>query len=802
VIVFAVVLQAVHAFSFKPTKVSQQHFPCLASWNPIDRLHCSARQYPPTQLYNKALDKQNLLKEEVAELTVGIKEFQTDAFQRLYNKNLRWGSWSTGKKIPASTMNSNTAMQSSLTDAQNVQVPAVIAPVQSDGATLNPMVANANQTKAELVSARLVPTIARNTDEVSTTAGATQPKPARAEATVPPQPSVLTSAERRPSASVQAKLQPPRSSPLDTLTSMFEKAKEALSTAKNKPPISESKPAVRPAPTSPSATTSTTMKSATAEERVEEVSGPAYARKAAELPAKQTAKAPNLGRLFAFGGPAQNTDRKDTSAQRAKPPQGQSTSAAPPPVSAFTPFTATVRKASPVPARDASESAAGGFLKAVENFIGGAGSPVVEISDGNEYFAGMAEEEPGEESEPVRVKAAAKAAPVRAASGKTEPVKMPDKKAPQPGAGGGIFGFLSKSSSVPARSTAAPVTATTSAAMAARSQPRVVAATPPVATAKVSVTPARTASPSPPSDPVSSFFSMFQGKPKSQGEAKLPSNPPMKATGARVAPQVPVTTAPGKPAPAAPSMNAKFRAMVDRVLKGDITKIGTFQKSTDALRAGDVTAKAYLATVRQLFGESMLDTVLTPLISELPERDVANRLKAEWDAYKMPAAQKASASGPLGMFSMLGKSATVSGGTKSVMPVTRTAAPVSTAAPRAPVPRVASVTSPVTAARSPAAPAPKAASVSAPAETRISARASTINGVVVPDQVPIARKQYVAAQMQAVKSGAVDAKAFYTGLVKELGRTKVRVILPALLEQLPRDKAAQVSAEDAAAGKS
>jgi hypothetical protein len=53
--------------------------------------------------------------------------------------------------------------------------------------------------------------------------------------------------------------------------------------------------------------------------------------------------------------------------------------------------------------------------------------------------------------------------------------------------------------------------------------------------------------------------------------------------------------------------------------------------------------------------------------------------------------------------------------------------------------------------------------------------------------------------MQSLKSGSVDANAFYSGLVRELGRTRVRVILPALLEQLPRDKAAKVAAEDAVA---
>ena len=78
-------------------------------------------------------------------------------------------------------------------------------------------------------------------------------------------------------------------------------------------------------------------------------------------------------------------------------------------------------------------------------------------------------------------------------------------------------------------------------------------------------------------------------------------------------------------------MNPKFQGMVSDLLKKDSAKIRAFQKTTDALRAGNLSPTSYIKEVESVFGVKAAEKVLLPLINELPERSVAAKLA---EAYK------------------------------------------------------------------------------------------------------------------------------------------------------------------------
>jgi hypothetical protein len=115
---------------------------------------------------------------------------------------------------------------------------------------------------------------------------------------------------------------------------------------------------------------------------------------------------------------------------------------------------------------------------------------------------------------------------------------------------------------------------------------------------------------------------------------------------------VPARVAPAAAKPAAASMNSKFQAAVLKLLKGDSSKMKSFQRSTDDFRSGNVSPDAFLKTLENLFGADALSSVVTPLAAELPERDLASKLKAAYD--KAVAAKNKSSKPPSSPFAFFG----------------------------------------------------------------------------------------------------------------------------------------------------
>ena len=88
------------------------------------------------------------------------------------------------------------------------------------------------------------------------------------------------------------------------------------------------------------------------------------------------------------------------------------------------------------------------------------------------------------------------------------------------------------------------------------------------------------------------------------------------------------------------SMNAKFLSLVSTSLKKDASKIVVFQKTTDSYRAGNINATAFIKALENLFGEALLDSIITPLILELPEKSLADKLKKEFESQKLKKGKK------------------------------------------------------------------------------------------------------------------------------------------------------------------
>merc|ERR1711871_1825288 len=78
------------------------------------------------------------------------------------------------------------------------------------------------------------------------------------------------------------------------------------------------------------------------------------------------------------------------------------------------------------------------------------------------------------------------------------------------------------------------------------------------------------------------------------------------------------------------SMNAAFQQSISRKLKNDRRKIQTFQKATDAYRAGSSKPENFLAEIEALFGVVELESIIGPLSSELPEADKSKILKSTY----------------------------------------------------------------------------------------------------------------------------------------------------------------------------
>ena len=313
---------------------------------------------------------------------------------------------------------------------------------------------------------------------------------------------------------------------------------------------------------------------------------------------------------------------------------------------------------------------------------------------------------------------------------------MPIIKAAAPAPAGGFFGFLNPSPSTPA-------------AKAAPAEPKVV---PAVAAKKVAA----------PVPAIKAKAVVAVAAPEKKAEAPaggvfgfLNSSPP-KTTAVKAAP------AAAAKKPAAVGMNVKFLASISRLLKGDSSKIKAFQTATDSFRSGAVTGDAFLKTLESLFGADALESVVVPLVSELPERDAAAKLLSSFEK-KVSMMKKASepAKAPFS-FSF--------GAPKKVeVPV-----PVVVAPP----PKKEGFSFPFG--------APKAA---APAPAQKAAPA-----VKLPAGVPASKKVAVETQVKQLLSGAIDAKVFYKNVSKDLGRPKTVEIMAELIKALPKPVGLKVDA--------
>lgn len=206
---------------------------------------------------------------------------------------------------------------------------------------------------------------------------------------------------------------------------------------------------------------------------------------------------------------------------------------------------------------------------------------------------------------------------------------------------------------------------------------------------------------------------------------------------------------------AAVGMNAKFQSTVLKLLKGDNNKVKAFQRSTDDFRAGDVSGETFIQTLESLFGSDALESVVTPLVSELPERTMAGKLKVAYE--KNVAALKASSS-PRTPFSFNfpgqnSKKASPPSAAVAVLPVIekKTMSSKLKSLTPAPVP---------------------------PARTTV---------FRVPSKVPIGKKVSIEKQMKSLLAGSIDATTFYTSISKELGKEKMIEVISDIVIAFPPD---------------
>jgi hypothetical protein len=301
-------------------------------------------------------------------------------------------------------------------------------------------------------------------------------------------------------------------------------------------------------------------------------------------------------------------------------------------------------------------------------------------------------------------------------------------KQSSPAPKGGLFSFLTPTQSTTAvlEEVVAPAVAKKVAVVDAKKKVAVSAPTP-----VAIVTPAPVAAPA----PSGGLFGFLGNKGKDSAPAKASTSSP------------------------AVGMNVKFQAAVSKLLKGDTVKIKTFQRATDRLRSDDISGDEFLLTLETLFGAEDLESVVIPLISELPERKTADTLQAAYDK-KVAAIAKASAP-PKGPFSF----------SFLTPPQKKPAAPVAAAVV---LPIAEKKKMPVAASRLKSlTPAPVAAT----------------KAVVfkVPSKVPIGKKVSIEKQMKSLLAGTTDPKSFYTSISRELGKEKMAEVIGDIISVFPAD---------------
>jgi hypothetical protein len=386
---------------------------------------------------------------------------------------------------------------------------------------------------------------------------------------------------------------------------------------------------------------------------------------------------------------------------------------------------------------------------------------------------------------------------------KASPSPAPVMKAPAPAApAGGFFGFLNPSPAVSKKAEPAPAPVVAKKAepvVSKKSQPAMAVAkkisAEPVVAEKVST---------------GGFFGFLNPSP---APAKAPKVAPVvlevvetpvkkagftfpslgsSAPGTRKAK---VTLPPVKASPPAKVavVSAAKATTISKLLKGDAKKIKSFQIGTDGYRSGDVSADAFLKTLESLFGVEALESVVIPLASELPERDVAAKLKTALE--KKGKKTSAPAKAPFS-FSF--------GGGKKVIELPKPVIvepPVKKQAgftfPSFGAPKVVEKPIPVPVV-APAKPVPKAGfsfpSFGAPKPSVTPAVSKVIPVFKLPTNVPTAKKAAVEKEVKALLSGASDAKVFYKNIVTVVGKPKAIEVIKDIIKIFPKDVGAKIEA--------
>lgn len=265
------------------------------------------------------------------------------------------------------------------------------------------------------------------------------------------------------------------------------------------------------------------------------------------------------------------------------------------------------------------------------------------------------------------------------------------------------------------------------------------------------------------------------------------------------------------------AMNKVFLASISKLLKGDSTKIKSFQKATDGYRSGDLPSLPYIKTLEELFGADNLQSVVIPLISELPESDLADELEAAYKKYSIPP-KKAGFTFPsfgspapkkvvevpkavavtnskvTSKAAIASKSAAVSKGVTSPKAIT---APKEANGgfkfPSFGSPKVVEKPASVVIAAPPP-PAKKAGfqfpSFGGPAISKEKA----VPIIKIPTSIPSAKKAAIEVEIKSLVSGANDAKIFYKNIIKTLGKPEAIKVIGDIIKVLPNDVGLKVDA--------
>ena len=335
------------------------------------------------------------------------------------------------------------------------------------------------------------------------------------------------------------------------------------------------------------------------------------------------------------------------------------------------------------------------------------------------------------------------------------PVQVPKSTIATPVAGG-FFGFLNPGPSSNTVQISAPNEEVVAPAVAKKLTVAVPQAKTPVSRVVSSASITKTSEATNEGGGFFSFLSPQSGSKKSESITKEVVTPITKTTAAKNV-VVPVKSIESK----AVAMNTKFQSAVSKLLKGDSNKIRTFQRATDDFRSDDVSGEDFMETLLTLFGTEALESVVVPLISELPERKMAAKLQSAYDKKMLSITKAANPAKSPFSFSF---------GNASKKPTN-----LSQAAPMVAVVSVAPIN--------------EKKFMSGGPKARSPVTVSSVKEIIfkVPSKVPVAKKVSIEKQMKSLLAGSTDVKTFYSAVSKELGKEKTKEVMPDIIAVFPAE---------------